>query len=120
MKKKDLTNEQLEKAQIWRDKLVESVSEIDEGLLEKYLGEEEITIQEIKDALKKGTIELKLTPVFVGSALKKIGVQPVLDGICDYLPSPVEVKQLEGIDPDTKKRKRYFPYLPLLHFQPCV
>ncbi|GAB6888260.1 elongation factor G [Desulfothermus okinawensis JCM 13304] len=103
--KKDLTNEQLEKAQIWRDKLVESVSEIDEGLLEKYLGEEEITIQEIKDALKKGTIELKLTPVFVGSALKKIGVQPVLDGICDYLPSPVEVKQLEGIDPDTKKKK---------------
>lgn len=103
--KRELTSEQREKAELWRDKLIESISEIDESLLEKYLSEEEFSTSEIKQGLKKGTIELKLTPVFAGSALKNIGVQPVLDGICDFLPSPLEVKQIEGIDPDTKKKK---------------
>jgi elongation factor G len=103
--KKELTAEQKDIALQWREKLIETLAEIDEALLDKYLSEEEIDIKDITDTIKKGTLKLSITPVFVGSALKKIGVQPVLDGICNYLPSPLEVKQIEGIDPDTKEKK---------------
>ncbi len=104
---KDLTTSQREMAEDWRERLIESVAEIDESILDRYLAEEKIELSEIKALIKQGTIGLKLTPVLVGSALKKIGVQPVLDAICDYLPSPLEVAQIEGIDPDTKEKKSF-------------
>ncbi len=107
VEKRELSPNQMERALVWREKLIESLAEIDETILEKYLSEEEISSDEIRLLLKRGTIELKLTPVLLGSALKKIGVQPVLDAVCDYLPSPLEVQQIEGIDPDTKKKKSF-------------
>ncbi len=103
--KRDLIEGQKQEAEKWRERLIENISEIDETILEKYLAEEEIDTLELKKALREGTIGLKIVPVFAGSALKNIGVQPVLDAICDYLPSPLEVKQIEGIDPDSNKKK---------------
>ncbi len=88
-------------AKKWRDKLVEKVAETDETLAEKYLGGEEISIAEIKEALRRGTIANKLVPVFCGSSLKNKGVQPVLDGVVDYLPSPIDIPSIKGTDPKT-------------------
>ncbi len=102
---RDLSHEQLESASLWREKMIEALSDIDDSLLEKYLAEEEIETPEIKEVIKKGVLSLKITPVLAGSALKNIGVQPVLDAICDFLPSPLEVKQIQGIDPETKEKK---------------
>ncbi len=104
---RDLTPSQRDRAELWREKLIEGVAEIDESVLERYLAEENIELPEIKALIKRGTIELKITPVLVGSALKKIGVQPVLDAICEYLPSPLEVAQIEGMDPDSKEKKSF-------------
>lgn len=105
--KKDLTEEQKQEAEKWREKLIESLSDIDESILEKYLAEEQLEINEIKHAIRQGTIGLKIVPVFAGSALKNIGVQPVMDAICDYLPSPLDVKQIQGMDPDTHTKKTF-------------
>ncbi len=103
----DLTEKQQERANKWKDKLLEQLADLDETILEKYLAEEEISIKEIKEAIRRATISLKGVPVFLGSALKNIGVQPLLDGICDFLPSPLDVAQIEGIDPRTKKKKTF-------------
>ncbi len=96
-------------AQVWRENLMEKVSELDEVLMEKYLEEVEITPEEIYDVLRKATIELKAVPVFCGSALKNKGIQPLLDGIVRYLPSPVEVADVSGINPFTKKEETRKP-----------
>ena len=73
----------------WREKLVEAVSSIDDDLMMKYLEGEEISEDEIRKALRKGTIELKIVPVVTGSAFKNKGVQTMLDAVVDYLPSPL-------------------------------
>ncbi len=103
----DLNSEQKQRAQKWRERLLEQLADIDESILEKYLAEEEISLKEIKEVIRRVTITLKGVPVFLGSALKNIGVQPLLDGICDYLPSPLDVAQIQGIDPNTKKKKSF-------------
>ncbi|MGO1401139.1 MAG: elongation factor G [Flaviflexus sp.] len=79
-----------------RAELLESVAETDEDLLDKYLGGEELTIDEIKGAIRELTIAGEAYPVFCGSAYKNIGVQPMLDGVLDYLPSPLDVPAIEG------------------------
>nr|WP_262493435.1 elongation factor G [Flaviflexus equikiangi] len=79
-----------------RNELLESVAETDENLLDKYLGGEELTEAEIKGAIRKLTIAGEAYPVFCGSAYKNIGVQPMLDGVIDYLPSPLDVPAIEG------------------------
>ncbi len=107
IEKKELTIEQKDMCIKWREKLIETLAEIDENILEKYLLEQDINKEDIKKAIKKNTLQLSITPVFVGSALKNIGVQPVLDGICEFLPSPLEVRQIQGIDPDTKEKKTF-------------
>lgn len=84
----------------YRLKLVESVAEVDDDLIEKYLGGEELTEAEIRAALRKGTIEGKIVPVLCGSAFKNKGVQQLLDGVVDYLPSPTEVPPIQGTLPD--------------------
>ena len=103
----DLSEEQQERAALWRERLIESVAEEDEALLERYLSGEPLRAEEIKEAIRRATLGLKAVPVFVGSALKNIGVQPLMDGICEYLPSPFEVSRIEGIDPKTRKKKSF-------------
>ncbi|MCX6763183.1 MAG: elongation factor G, partial [Candidatus Moranbacteria bacterium] len=101
----EIPSELLDKAKEWREKMVEKVAEVDDKLTEKYLGGEEISIPEIKAAIRKGTIETKLHPVMVGTALRNKGVQLVLDAVVDYLPSPLNVPAIVGHavgDPDKK------------------
>ncbi|GAA4723632.1 elongation factor G [Brevibacillus fulvus] len=83
--------------------LVEAAAEQDEELMMKYLEGEELTVEEIKRALRKGTIEVKLTPVLCGSSYKNKGVQPMLDAVVDYLPAPVDVPAIKGTLPDTEE-----------------
>jgi elongation factor G len=84
-------------------KILERACDFDEVLAEKYLDGKPVTVAEIKAALRKGVIEQKVTPVFGGSAFKNKGVQLLLDGIIDYLPSPLDVPPMMGIDPETKE-----------------
>ena len=92
-----------EKAEEWRKKMVEKIASEDEKLLEKYLAEEEISEQELRKVLREACINYKLIPVFCGSALKNKGVQPLLDAIIYYLPSPVDLPPIVGKDPRTNK-----------------
>ncbi len=101
----DIPDDMLEKAQEYRNKLLEFVAGSDEELLEKYLMEEEISEEEIKKALRKMTIAGEAVPVFCGSAYKNKGVQLLLDGIVDYMPSPVDIPAIRGIVPRTEKEE---------------
>ena len=97
----DIPEELKEKAEEYREKLIEAVAETDEELLEKYLGGEELTTEEIKKGIKKGTLDMSITPMLCGSAFKNKGVQTLLDAVVDYLPAPTEVSWIKGIDPKT-------------------
>jgi elongation factor G len=88
-------------AEEYRSKLVESAVECDDQLLEKYLNDGEISVEELKRAIRKGTLEKKLFPVLCGAAFKNKGVQPLLDAVVDYLPSPIDIAHVRGIDPNT-------------------
>jgi len=94
---KDLKDE-VEK---YRSKLIEKIAETDDMLLEKYLNGQELTVQELKSALRKAVIAYKLVPIFAGSSLRNKGVQPLLDSVVDYLPSPYDLKEVKGINPKT-------------------
>ena len=85
-----------EEAEAFRQSMIESVADFDEAIMEKYLGGETPTIPEIRAALRKGTLELKIIPVVCGASFKNKGVQPLLDAVVDYLPSPVEVAPVIG------------------------
>ncbi|MBI5100577.1 MAG: elongation factor G [Nitrospirae bacterium] len=87
----------------YREKMIEAISDVDEKVMEKFLGGEEISVDEIKAALRKGTIEMKLTPVICGTAFKNKGVQQLLDAVVDYLPSPLDIPAVTGTDPNTGK-----------------
>jgi len=89
----------LPEAQKHREKMLEALADIDENIMEKFLNGEEITEAEIKAALRKGTLTLKLTPVLCGSAFRNKGVQQLLDAIVDYLPSPLDIPPVEGKNP---------------------
>jgi elongation factor G len=95
----DIPAELAETAEEYRTKLLETVAETDEDLLEKYVGGEEITVDEIKAAIRKLTIAIQITPVLCGSAFKNKGVQPMLDAVVDYLPSPLDVPPAVGHAP---------------------
>ena len=99
----DIPVEHVELAREWREKMVEKVVETDEVLLEKYLSEEEITSEELRAGLRKGTCEIRFTPCLCGSAFKNKGVQPLLDAIVNYLPSPLDIPAVQGIDPETQE-----------------
>src|SRR5699024_10683000 len=92
----DIPAEYQELAEEWRTNLIEAVAELDEDLMEKYLEGEELSEEEIKKAIRKGTVDVEFYPVFCGSAFKNKGVQLLLDGVIDYLPSPLEVPPIEG------------------------
>jgi len=85
-----------------REKMLEALADIDENILEKFLGREEMSVEEIKSAVRKGTLERKLTPVLCGSAFRNKGVQLLLDAIVDYLPSPLEIPPVKGTTIDGK------------------
>ncbi len=97
----DIPAEYLEQAQEYREKLVEAVAETDEELMMKYLEGEEITNEELKAGIRKATINVEFFPVLCGSAFKNKGVQLMLDAVIDYLPSPVDIPAIKGINPDT-------------------
>ncbi len=86
-----------------RGLMIEKIAETDDDLLLKYLEEEEIGNQEIKDALRKATIEYRIVPVLCGTALRTKGIQPLIDAVCDYLPSPIDVPPVSGTDPSTEE-----------------
>ena len=90
-------------AEEYKDKMLESLAEVDEALMEKYLEGTEISKEEIKDALRKGTINAAITPVLCGSAFKNKGVQLLLDAVVDYLPSPLDLPPVRGTNPTNEE-----------------
>jgi len=99
----EIPEEYKDLAEEYRGKLIEAVAELDEELMMKYLEGEEITVEELKAAIRKATCSVQFYPVFCGSAFKNKGVQLMLDGVIDYLPSPLDVPAIKGIVPDTEE-----------------
>ncbi|MBL7050011.1 MAG: elongation factor G [Nitrospira sp.] len=97
----DISEELLPLALEYREKMLEMLSDFDDKIMEKYLAGEEIDIEMIKAAIRRGTVELKITPVLCASAFKNKGVQHLLDAIVDYLPCPLDVPPIVGIHPDS-------------------
>ncbi len=95
----DIPSDSLGLVQEYRDKMIDAVAEHDDEVMERYLNGEELGVDEIKRAIRAGTISMKITPIFCGSAFKNKGVQPLLDAVVDYLPSPVDLPAVSGVDP---------------------
>ena len=101
----DIPENMMEEAKAWRDKMLESVAECDEDLMMLYLEGEELPIEDIKRVIRQQTIKGEMYPVFCGSAYKNKGVQLMLDGVVDYMPSPLDIPAIGGINPYTKKEE---------------
>ena len=101
MRVEPIPEDMLEKAQEYRASLVESVVETDDELMEKYLMGEEPTVEELKKAIRKATIANQIVPVCCGTSYKNKGVQKLLDAVIDYMPSPVDIPAIKGVNPDT-------------------
>ncbi len=99
----DIPADLQDKAEEYREMLIEALADVDEELMMKYLEGEEITVEEIKNAIRKGTIDNQITPVLCGTALKNKGIQPLLDAVIEYLPSPVDIPPVTGIKPRTEE-----------------
>jgi len=92
-----------EKAEEYRTKLLESLADINDEIMEKYLEGDELSPEEIREAIREATISFKIVPVLCGAAFKNKGIQPLLDAIIDYLPSPLDIPPVKGINPDTEE-----------------
>ena len=99
--RKTVTDEFKEKALKARAEMIEKIAGEDEVLMEKFLNDEEISVPELKTALRKATIDRKLFPIYCGAAWRNKGIHPILDGIVDYLPSPIDLPPVEGFNPET-------------------
>jgi len=99
----DIPDECRELADEYRGKLVEAAADIDDSIMEKFLGGEEVSSEEITAAVRKGALELKMTPILCGAAFKNKGVQQLLDAVVTILPSPLDVPPIQGTHPDTEK-----------------
>ncbi len=97
----EIPDDLIQNAMEYRDKIIESVAENDDEIMEAYLSETEIDSKRLRSAIRRTCIDLKLVPVLCGSALKNKGIQPLLDAIVGYLPSPVDIPPIQGIDPET-------------------
>jgi elongation factor G len=97
----DIPDDMVEQAEDYRSQLLEAVADVDDVLMEKYLEGEDISNDEIRAALRSGTIDNKIVPILNGSAFKNKGVQPLLDAVVDYLPSPLDLPPIDGTDPKT-------------------
>lgn len=96
----DIPENLREEAQTWRDNMLEKIAEFDDELMEKFFSDPDvITEDEIRSAIRKGTLAMKIFPMICGSSFKNKGVQPLLDAVCAYLPSPVDTPQIDGFDP---------------------
>ncbi|MFP4315579.1 MAG: elongation factor G [Desulfovibrionales bacterium] len=102
-----LSNEELAEASSWREQALEALAEEDEEFLDLYLSGNDISPDQIRNAVRRATLGLKIVPVFSGSALKNIGVQPLMDGIGQYLPSPLDVPRQKGVDPVSGEKKEF-------------
>ena len=105
----DIPEGLMETALEYREKLLESVAEIDDQIMEAYLVEAPVTPEMLVPSIRKATTSLTLVPVFCGAALRNKGIQPLLDGIVDFLPSPLDVPPVEGVDPETGQVKKADP-----------
>ena len=101
----DIPAEYVDQANEYREKLIEAVAETDEDLMMKYLEGEEITNEELKAAIRRATINVEFFPVLCGSAFKNKGVQLMLDAVIDYLPSPLDIPAIKGVNPDTDEEE---------------
>ncbi len=101
----EIPDDMKEKVESYRTQMLEKISESDEELMDKYLGGEEVTVEEIKKGLRKGVLNNEIYPVMCGTALQNIGVQLALDAVIDYLPSPADVLNMEGMDPKDEEKK---------------
>ncbi len=101
----DIPVELKEVAEKWRDKMLEALAEVDDSIMVKYLEGKEITSQEIKSALRKGTLSGDIVPVLCGSSYRNKGVQPILDAIVDYLPAPTDIADIRGTNPQTEEEE---------------
>lgn len=97
----DIPSEMRDQVEEYRGKLIEKIAETDDALLEKYLNGEEPTVDELKKALRAAVIAYKLVPIYAGTSLRNKGVQPLLDAVVDYLPSPLDLKEVQGTHPKT-------------------
>ncbi len=109
IKKLDISEEMRSEAEKWREKLLESLSDVDDALMEKFLSEEEITEEEIKNAIRKGVLKNEFVPVLCGTALRNKGVQLLLNAVCDYLPSPIDIAAIKGTNPETGEYEERVP-----------
>ena len=96
----------LDTAKEWREKMIEMVAETDDTLMDKYLGGEELTEDELRSGIRKGCIALTFTPMMCGSAFKNKGVQPMLDAVVSYMPSPLDIAAIKGVDSDGNEVER--------------
>ncbi len=102
---KEIPADLQDKFKEYREKIIEQVAEIDEELIDKFLNEEEVSLKELKAGLRKATIANKLVPVYAGSSLRNKGVQPLLDGVVDFLPSPLDLPPIKGKNPQTDQEE---------------
>jgi elongation factor G len=102
----DIPAEYSDAAELARHELLETIAHVDDHVMEKYLEGEELTVDEIKAAIRTGTLAFEFVPVLCGSAFKNKGVQPMLDAVVDYLPSPVDIKPTEGVDANGQPTER--------------
>ena len=105
MRTEDIPADMLDKAQEYHNAMVESICETNEELFERYCMEEEISIEELKAALRKATIDNKIVPVVCGTSYRNKGVQKLLDAIVDYMPSPLDIPAIKGVNPDTEEEE---------------
>ena len=105
-KEVDIPEDMIDMAEDYRDKLLESCAELDDDFMEKYLGGEEVTIEEVKAVIRKAVIECKITPVTCGTSYRNRGVQPLLDAIVDYMPAPTDIPPIAGVKPDGTEDSR--------------
>ena len=101
MRVEEIPADMLDKAQEYRDAMLDAIAEFDEELMMKYLEGEEITAEEIKKALRTGTLDVKIIPVVCGTSYRNKGVQKLLDAVIDYMPSPLDIPAIEGQNPET-------------------
>ncbi len=104
-----ISEEMLEEAKKWKENLIERLGEVDDEIMEKYLAEEEITKEDIKKAIRRTVVKNKFVPVLCGTALKNKGVQLLLDAVCDYLPSPIDIPAIKGMNPKTGEYEERIP-----------
>jgi elongation factor G len=100
-RREDVPPNLLDTAKTYREKLIETVAEVDDAVMEDYISENPITSESLLTAIRKATVNLKLVPILCGSALKNKGIQPLLDAIVEFLPSPVDIPPIKGTHPET-------------------